>query len=245
MIARFVVEDSPLSIMHPFPIAGKIFSRLTVIHNGQYMIERGGRASRACVCLCRDGNVILVRNDDLRSGRVKSCGCLKKEIQDAIGFVNLKHGQAKNGKWTGAYRSWMCMRGRCHNPNNIVYHNYGGRGITICCGWDEFRNFFEDMGNRPSGGTVHRINNDGHYSCGHCFECTLKEWPLNAKWSSPLEQARNRTSSVIFTFRGFTGCLSEVCDHFEAPYQLVHKRVRQYGWPIERALFTPSRIHIK
>jgi len=77
--------------------------------------------------------------------------------------------------------SWCCMKQRCLNPNAIGYHRYGGRGITICGRWlENFDNFCQDMGERPEGMTLDRINNDGNYESSNC------------KWSTPKEQANNR-----------------------------------------------------
>ena len=88
------------------------------------------------------------------------------------------------------------MKQRCYNPNVEHYDRYGGRGITVCVGWrNSFEAFYTDMGPRPepkSSYSIDRIDNSGHYSCGHCTECTANGRPANGKWSTKSEQAQNR-----------------------------------------------------
>lgn len=90
------------------------------------------------------------------------------------------HGNYIKGKRSPTYNSWRAMRGRCDDPNNERYCDYGGRGITYCDRWKEFSNFLEDMGERPKGKTLDRIDSEKNY---------YKE---NCKWSSPLEQRLNQ-----------------------------------------------------
>lgn len=81
----------------------------------------------------------------------------------------MKHGQTRNGKKTLEYRIWDAMKQRCNNPNDKAYKNYGGRGITVCSRWlYSFQGFYEDMGSRPPGRSLDRIDNNGNYEPENC-----------------------------------------------------------------------------
>ena len=90
---------------------------------------------------------------------------------------NYKHKMS----YTKTYKRWIAMKQRCYNPNHNAYNNYGGRGIKICERWlNSFSNFFADMGERPNGMTLDRINNDGDYT------------PRNCRYATPKEQIKNQ-----------------------------------------------------
>lgn len=104
----------------------------------------------------------------------------------------------KNSSDTSTYRSWAAMRGRCLFPNNIGYERYGGRGISICDRWlNSYDAFVEDMGFRPEGTTINRINNDGNYEPGNC------------EWTTRKVQQSNMRTNKLLTFEGKTQTAAE------------------------------------
>jgi hypothetical protein len=147
-------------------IAGAVFNRLTVLETPP---PRTNQIRVRCVC----GVEKTVLRTNLHSGRSASCGCLAHSLARQR---RLTHGMAR----TAEYGVWHSMRQRCENPNNPAYINYGGRGISVCRRWREFENFYADMGPRPAGLTLERVNNDGPYA------------PTNCKWATRSEQNANR-----------------------------------------------------
>lgn len=155
-------------------IAGQKFGRLTVIkYAGEYK----------WVCKCECGIMRVVKSSRLRTGNTKSCGCLRKDF--VVGRFTI-HGQSSlNGKKTLTYNTWVGMKQRCNYSKHVGYKNYGGRGIKVCKRWAKFENFYKDMGERPEGTTIDRIDNDGDYKTSNCRWATRKEQSLNKSNSKP------------------------------------------------------------
>lgn len=98
---------------------------------------------------------------------------------------------------SSTYQSWKMMKARCQRPTYDAYQNYGGRGITVCDAWQTFEGFLADMGERPKGTSLDRIDVDGNYE------------PSNCKWATKLEQVQNMRKNLNVTFNGETHCLAE------------------------------------
>lgn len=123
-----------------------------------------------------------------------------------------------------AYSSWQAMRTRCHNPNSTSYPRYGGRGITVCDRWrHSYAAFVEDMGPRPPGKTLHRIDNDGPYS------------PENCVWADRITQARTSRRTRYVRWRGERLPLSAACEAANVPYQAIQHQLGR-GLTFDRAV---------
>ena len=153
-------------------LTGLKFGRWVAIKRG----KNGNRKETRWQCLCECGNERLVKAYSLTHGDSQSCGCLQKELTRK---KFLKHGCAAGGKLTRAYEVWLNMRNRCNNPNHPSYKNYGGRGISVCDRWSDFKGFLEDMGEQPAGLEIDRIENDGDYEPGNCRWATSKQQKEN------------------------------------------------------------------
>ena len=131
------------------------------------------------------------------------------------------------------YRIWRGLRDRCENKENKDFHNYGGRGITVCERWNHsFVLFLEDMGEAPKGMQIDRINNDD----GYCKE--------NCRWASIQEQANNKRTCVMVSYKGKTQSVSQWAAEMGLERKTLEYRIR-VGWDAERALTTPSTIKRK
>lgn len=139
-----------------------------------------GQTYWTCRCDCGTTRNVLAGNLTKVNG-TKSCGCYRvlncSEIGKKYGGKTNPtiHGHFVGGKMSPTYSVWSGMIKRCENPNTQYFKNYGGRGISVCSRWREsFVNFLEDMGERPNGLQIDRINNDDNYYKENCRWTTAK-----------------------------------------------------------------------
>lgn len=194
-------------------LVGRVFGRLTVVSEAA---PRGKYHYLLCLCEC--GKHKEVYKSSLTRGVTGSCGCaFKEQLSDRI----TTHGMSK----TPTYKSWKSMLGRCKNPKDEGYKNYGGRGITVAPEWEEFSRFLLDMGERPENTTLERLNNDQGYSKANCV------------WATKRAQARNRRSNINVLWKGETKTLTEWCEILGKPYATVRARLVN-GWSTDKAFTT-------
>lgn len=209
------------TILKPVEI-GKIYGRLTVISEP---VRVNGATRIRCQCDCGTYTFPLVQY--LKSGKSKSCGpkCANREPMSDKQKAMVSKNRTKHGMTlTPEYLSWSAMKSRCGNPNDLAWHDYGGRGISVCDRWKEsFENFFADMGLRPEGKSLDRYpNNDGNYE------------PSNCQWRTVTEQNRNRRNVTLHFYKGEMLSNREIADMLGLNTQYVWRRLQRHGLTVEQ-----------
>ncbi|KKM88688.1 hypothetical protein LCGC14_1256200 [marine sediment metagenome] len=196
--------------MHKLTTGNK-FGNLTVIEFvGSRNVNRGHYWKVRCDC----GKKKEIIASSLIRGITISCGC-----------INIKHGHAKKGNVSPTYRSWCGMKHRCNAPRGKSWENYGGRGIKVCEQWLKFENFLEDMGEKPEGLTLERIDNNGNYE------------PANCKWIPLREQAGNKRVSVFVNYKDTRRTIAEWSRVLQINVNTLRSRLKS-GWAIKKAFAT-------
>lgn len=206
-------------------LTGQQFGRLTALE-----VAPSRHTSKTTygywLCECECGTQLEVLTSNLTGGNSRSCGCLSRDAKQGNQRGH-KHGHNTGNSPT--YRSWNAMLKRCRNPNPW----YSDRGITFDPRWQSFENFLVDMGERPQGCTLDRIDNDGPYS------------PENCRWATPVVQCNNKSNHQYVTHKGRTQTVAQWAREVGLPANVLGNRIVIYNWDVERALTTPVRRHPK
>lgn len=178
---------------------GERFGRWTVL--GEVApIRTAKMLTRKVECRCDCGTERILHLAAVRNGRTNSCGCFRHQMSN-----------------TPEYRTWQSIKERCERPSTHRYPAYGAKGITVCKQWSEsFAVFFADMGPRPEGTSIDRVDNDRGYE------------PDNCRWATNIEQQRNRRNNCIVTFQGQRMTAAEFCEKNGIPHSCV-TRYRKKG----------------
>ena len=183
---------------------------------GQRVVMRAVNA-RMVETRCDCGVVAVVVLRDLRCGKGLACSRCARVRH---GHAQRSNGQPSSREWN----SWYGAKQRCFNARATHFAVYGGRGIAMCSRWREsFGAFLADMGPRPSGTSLDRIDTNGNYEPGNC------------RWSTHKEQHRNRRDTVMLTARGETAPVIVWADRLGIKVGTIHSRLRR-GWSPEEAL---------
>ncbi len=200
----------------PINMSGEVYNRLTGVSyqgNGRWLFD----------CLC--GDTTIANGSDVRRGKVRSCGCLLREVAKS-GNSRRTHGASG----TPEMNSFASMHQRCYDDTRLEYHNYGGRGIKVCKRWHNFDNFKADMGRRPAGMTLDRIDVNGDYE------------PNNCRWATKSVQSNNRRTNVMLTAHGITKSLTEWARECGVTPQTIKYRISR-GLSVEDAVTMPKNQH--
>lgn len=201
-------------------VLGAKYGMLTVIE--QVGSEPQYKARWLCRCDC--GNRTQVPTSNLLSGHTKSCGCYRRKW---TALHQQKHGHSFVGRVSKEYRTWQFMRDRCTNPKNKSYGDYGGRGISVCEAWNDFKAFFRDMGPKPAGTSIDRIKNDKGYEPGNC------------RWATRAVQNSNTRQNKFITINGVTKTHADWEREKGLRPGRIYARLSR-GWSEEKAVLTPN-----
>jgi len=193
-------------------ITGETYGRYAVVcFAGRF----GDRKRPYWLCRCSCGTLKSVLGDNLRYGKIVSCGCYNLELVT-------RHGRSKHP----LYPTYKGMVTRCYNPKANNYPDYGGRGIKVCERWvNSFEDFVLDMGERPDGCTMDRIDNDGNYE------------PSNCRWATHIEQANNKNNNTILEHDGRKLTICEWSREIGVTPDTICKRIKS-GMTIEEVLYS-------
>lgn len=205
-------------------MVGQRFGRLLITkHDGREGAQNWAQHFLRGRCDCGEETSTTVTM--LRSGKVQSCGCLRRErALQAATF----HGHARDSGNSKEYIAWAHMKERCSREKCSEYRNYGGRGIKVCQRWaTSFVEFYKDMGSSSKGLSLDRINNEGHYSCGKCEDCSRNGWPMNCRWATGRVQGSNTRRNKFVLFHGERTTYSEAARAVGISCSCLGHRIRR------------------
>jgi hypothetical protein len=193
-------------------IVGQKFGKLKVL---TYMgvLEKSKQKTYLCECEC--GNKKIIAKSNLNYKKTKSCGCESRKNFFTSEKVK-KHGQSG----TKTYAIWAGIKKRCSEKSTGKSRRlYFDKGIRVCERWQKFENFLEDMGEKPEGKSIDRIDSNGHYE------------PSNCRWATPKEQANNMSSNNIVEYNGKRQTVSEWAHELNIKANTLTYRLRRAFTP--------------
>lgn len=200
--------------MAPFiDLTGRVFGEWTVLRRHQENYRNNSR----WLCRCSCGTVRVLTGTNLRNGKSTSCG------HSRLTAGGLSH------SYQSEYDTWRQMIIRCTDPSCRQYKDYGARGIRVSPGWNDFQTFLDDMGPRPPGCQLDRVDNDGDYRPGNC------------RWVPPIVNVHNSTRVRILKYDGLSLPVAEWARRLGVDASVLYSRLR-YGWSVERTLSEPVRV---
>lgn len=197
-------------------------SRLKRVGKEFRVMGKSGTAMHA-VFKCECGVRSVLNCHKVKTGHTRSCGCFRNEKSSQRLVKNI-NGNKHGGCHTEAYKSWQKMKARCENKAQYGYESYGGRGIVVCERWQSFALFLEDMGERPSGMSIDRIDVNGNYE------------PENCKWSTVKEQGRNKRNNRNLVIHNESRCVVEWAEIAGISDSMIRSRLTK-GWSHREAVF--------
>lgn len=207
-------RDEVAAAFHANDLLGQRFEKLRVIG------REPGRDAAYWLCECDCGRTKVIKGASLSSGATKSCGCRVAEVNAAL---NTTHGMAASSE----YKIWQAIRQRCENPRSKSFYRYGARGIELCERWQDFENFYADMGPRPGREfSVERAALNGPYS------------PANCSWEDDETQANNTSRNHVISYNGLEGTMAQWARLLGLSYNAFVGRILG-GWTTEQAITIP------
>lgn len=202
-------------------ITGEKIGRLTVLER----VDKDGKHSK-WLCRCDCGKTVVVYGSNLTSQHTKSCGCYNLEQLSKRPKKKSPPGHKR------LYNIWQGMRQRCTNPHNSRYNIYGGKGIAVYEGWDEFGKFKEwALANGYKEElTIDRIDSDKNYE------------PSNCQWITLSENSKKTKQNIYLTYNGKTQSRADWAKECNINLSTLRERLNNLGWSVEKALTTPAVI---